>query len=425
MITTAPTMSRTFERWTELQNLDEILARSRARYKNSSRSKSVPTKKTASQNNKSRYVRNRGPKMPPGKEDDELKRAVQNDVNMSTPSIRNNGPGTYVEHELPATDNNGKYEGPERRKKQPGRFSTDLYHITSRDIASQNAGPMPPLEQDLLSPTVDEDIYSPNQSHIRQFRKLNSFLGIDDDTPPSRQEKHSQLDTAREALEDWELFEFELDQPKYQDTVSNAVLELEGSSISNISDPSEVCEDIPPILRPGRPPPVESVSNEPLSQVATVERAATFPLPNGSPSELFLPCHERSKILWSQPSRQRLNLRGYIASMRERHSIAYKTYKKPESKPSRVLEYPKQITLTKPTPTSSPIESPFQLVDQGLLMPPPRLYKKKSRHQKLIADSIYVKELRVRRLSHMNITDEEFVARRESITQEVMVVLGD
>ena len=360
--------------------------------------------------------------MPQAKEDDELKRAVQNDVNRSTLSIRNNGPGTYVEHELPATDNNGNYEGPEGRKKQPGRFSTDLYHITSRDIASQNAVPMPPLEQDLLSPTVDEDIYSPNQSHIRQFRKVKSFLGIDDDAPPSRQEKHPQLNTARKTSGDWELFEFELDEPRHQNTVSTAVLELEGSSISNQSDPSEVCGDIPPILRPGRPPPFESVSNEPLS---TVERAATFPLPNGSPNELFLLCHERSEILWSQPSRQRSNLKGYIASMRERHSIPYKAYKKPESKPSRVLEYPKQITLTKPTPTSSPMESPCQSLDQGLLMPPPRLYKKKSRHQKLIADSIYVKELRVRRLSHMSITDEEFVARRESITQEVMVVLGD
>ena len=74
---------------------------------------------------------------------------------------------------------------------------------------------------------------------------------------------------------------------------------------------------------------------------------------------------------------------------------------------------------------SSPVENPSQFVDQGLLMPPPRLYKKKSRHQKLIADSIYVKELRVRRLTYMGIDDEEFAARKESIMHEVIVVLGD
>ena len=418
-------MSRTFVHWTELQNLDEILARSRARYKNSSRSRSVPTKRTASQNNKSRYVRNRGPKMPTGKTDAEVKHAAQDHIIRPTVSIRNNDLGPYVEHELPAVDNDAKYERLEERKTQLGIFSTDLYHITSRDIASRDTGPILPLEEELLSPATEEDLCSRSQSHIRQFRKVNSFLGIDDDIPPSKQEKHPQLDTTRKASTGWELFHFELDEVKHQDTISTAVVELEGSSISNLSDTPGNSADIPAILQPGRPLPLELVANKTVSQAATVEKAATFPLPNNSPNELFLPCHERSEILWSQPSHQRSNLRGYIASIRERHSIPYKTYKKPESKPSRVIEYPKQITLTKPTPTSSPMESPFQFVDQGLLMPPPRLYKKKSRHQKLIADSIYVKELRVRRLSHMSITDEDFAARKDSITQEVSVVLGD
>ena len=363
--------------------------------------------------------------MPPGKTDFEGKNAVQNDVNRSIPSIRDDDHGTYVEYELPARDNDVEYESPKARKTQPGKFSTDLYHITSRDIASRNAGTILPLDEDSLSPAVHEDIYLPSQSHIRQFRKLNAFLGIDDDISPSRPADSLELDTANEALGDWDVFDFELHEPKHQDTVSTAVMELEGTSISTMSDASEVCEDIPSILRPGRPLPVELVSNKPLSHAATVKKAATSPLPSSSPNELFPPSHECSEILWSQPSRQRSNLRGYIASMRERHSIPDKTYKKPESKSSRVLEYPKQITLTKPTPTSAPVEAPSQFVDQRLLMPPPKLYKKKSRHQKLIADSIYVKELRLRRLSRMSITDEEFAARRDSITQEVIVVFGD
>ena len=362
--------------------------------------------------------------MPPGKTDVEVKHTVQTDVNRSIRTIRDDDPGPFVEHELPAMDKDAEFESLMGRKTQPGKFSTDLYHITSRDIASRNAGPILPLEEELLSPATEEDLCSLSQSHIRQFRKVNSFLGIDDDIPPSKQEKYPQLDTARKASGDWELFHFELDEAKHQDTISTAVVELEGSSINNVSDPPGIFADIPAILRPGRPLPLELAANKTVSQAATVEKASTFPLPNNSPNELFLPCHERSEILWSQPSRQRSNLRGYIASMRERHSIPYKTYKKPESKASRVLEYPKQITLTKPTPSSSPLETPPQFVDQGLLMPPPRLYKK-SRHQKLIADSIYIKELRVRRLSHMSITDEEFAARRDSITQEVIVVLGD
>lgn len=423
MITTTQTMSPPFQHWTELQNIDEILVRSRARYKNSSRSKTVPTKITTSRNNnKSRYVRNRGPKMPPGKMDADLKPAVQRDADPSIGIIREDGPGPYVEYELPVTDDD---EGLKGRKTQPGKFSTDLYHITARDIASRNAGPILSLDEDLLSPAVEEDIYSAKQSHTRQFRKLNSFLGIDDDVPPSRLANPLELDATKEASGDWELFEFEPDELKYQDTVSTAVLELEGSSTSTISDASEACGDVPPILRPGRPLPVASVNENPPSQAATVDKATTFPLLNSSPNELFLPHHPRSEILWSQPSRQRSNLRGYIASIRKRHSIPYKSYRKPESKPSHALEYPKQITLTKSTPTTSPVESPSQFVDQGLLMPPPRLYKKKSRHQKRIADSMYVKELRVRRLSHMSMTDEEFAARRDLITQEVIVVLGD
>ena len=420
-------MTPPFQHWTELQNIDEILARSRARYKNSSRSKFVPTKKvtTSQNNNRSRYVRNRAPKIPPGKTDVELKNAVQTKVNRSIRSIRDDNLDAYVEHELPATDNEARDECLEGRKTQPGKFSTDLYHITSRDIASQNAGPILPLEEELLSPATEEDLRSPSQNNIQQFHKVNSFLGVDDDVSPSKQEKHPQLDTARKASSDWGLFHFELDQPKHQDTISTAVLELEGSSISNVSDPPKMSADIPSILRPSRPLPNELVGHKPVSQAATVVKAATFTLPSNSPNELFLPCRETPEILWTQSSRQQSKLRGYIASMRECHSIPYKSYKKPESRPNLVLEYPKEITLTKPTPTSSPMESPSQFVNQEYLMPPPKLYKKKSRNQKLIADSIYVKEVRIRRLSHMSITDEEFAARKDSITQKSILVLGD
>ena len=370
-------------------------------------------------------MRNRGPKVPPGKMDVEEKRAVQRDVNRSIQTIRNDDLGPYVEHELPATTKDAESEGPDARKTQPGKFSTDLYHITSRDIASRNAGSIPPPEQDSLSPVIEEDIYSSKQTHIRQFHKLNSFLGMDDHTPPGKREKHPQLDMAEKASGDWELFHFEHDEPRYQDTVSTVVVELEGSSISHISDPSEISGEIPPILRPGRRLPIGSVVNRTVSQAATVEKASTFPQTSNSPNELFLPCHEPSEILWSRLPRQQSKLRGYLASMRERHSISYKAYKKSDSRPTHVLKCPREITITKATPTSSLVESPFQFLDQGLLMPPAKLYKKKSRHQKLVADSIYVKELRVRRLSHTSITDEEFAERMDSIMQEAIVVLGD
>ena len=363
--------------------------------------------------------------MPPRKVGGEGKQAVQKQVIRPAASTRDNGHHTYVEHELPATNNGAKSEGPDARKAQPGKFSTDLYHITSRDIASRNAGTIPPLEQDLVSPVIKEDFYSAKQSHIRRFRKLNSFLGIDDDIPQSKVPEKSQPDTSRKASGDWELFHFEQDEPRYRDTVSTAVVELAGSSISHTSDPSETSGEIPPILRPGRRLPISSVVNRTISQAATVGKAATFPQTSNSANELFLSCHECPEILWSRSPRQQSKLRGYIASMRERHSIPYRAYKKPDSRPTHVLKCPKEITLTTATPTSSPVESPSQFLDQGLLMPPPRLYKKKSRHQKLMADSVYVKELRVRRLSHTSITDEEFGERMDSIMQEAIVVLGD
>lgn len=156
-----------------------------------------------------------------------------------------------------------------------------------------------------------------------------------------------------------------------------------------------------------------------------MEETETFSSPKNTSNELFLTFHESPRILWSHSHRQKSKLSGYIASIRERHCIPYKTYKKPEGRPNLVPECPKEITLTIPTPTSSPVESPSQFVDQGLLIPPPRLHKKKSRQQKLIADSINVKELRVRRLSHMDISDEEFAARKDSIMQEVIIVFGD
>lgn len=418
-------MSPTFEHWTELQNLDEILARSRARYRDSSRSKSLPARKIASQNNKSRYVRNRGPKMPPEKMDDELKHAAQNHIIPLTPSIRDNGLSPYLEHGIPDTDNDAEYESLEGRKPQPGKFSTDLYHITSRDIVSQNTASILILEKDLLNPAIDEDFYSPSQSQIRQIRKLNSFLGIDNDCPPSRLAEYPQPDTGREASGDCEMFDFELDEPKSQDHFGTAFLGLECTGISNVSDPFEKSGDIPQILRPGTPLPIELVSGKPISQAVIFEEAETLSPPYNPPNELFLPFHESPRVLWSQSPRQQSKLRGYIANIRERHSIPYKTYKKPESRPNRVLEYPKEITLTIPTPTSSPVESQSQFVDQGLLMPPPRLYKKKQRQQKLIADSMYVKDLRVKRLSHMDISDEEFAARKDSIMQKVIVIFGD
>lgn len=418
-------MSCTFEHWTDLQNLDQILARSRARYKNSSRSKSLPAKEITVQNNKSRYVRNRGPKMPSGKVDAEMKHAAQNHVIHPTRSIRNNDLGLYVEHEVPATGNDTEYESLERRKQQPGKFSTDLYHMTSRDIVSENAASILTLGQDLLNPATDEDCYSPSQSQIRQFRKLNSFLGIDKNCPPSKPAEHPQPDTAKEASSDWEMFDFELEEPKSQDCISTAFLEFECTGIGSVSDPSQMSGDIPQILRPGTPLPIESVSGKPMSHAVTSEQAETLSPAETPPNKLFLRFHVSPRVLWRQSSRQQSKLRGYISSMRERHSIHYKTYKKPESRPNLVLECPKEITLTVATPKSPPVQSPSQFVDQGLLMPPPKLYKKRQRQQKLIADSITVKELRVGRLSHMDISDEEFAARKDSIMQKVIVVFGD
>ncbi len=425
MIKTVQRTSPTFEHWTELQNLDEILARSRARYKNSGRSKSLPARKITSQNNKSRYVRNRGPKMAPGKMDPELKHAAQNHVVRPTLSIRDNDLGPYIEREIPATDDYAEYESPERRKPQPGEFGPDLHYITLRDSVSQNATPIPTLEHGLLSPTTDEDFHQPSQSQIRQSHELGSILGIDNDIRPSKSAEYPQPDTAREASGDWELFDFELDEPNIQDTTGIAFLGLEGSSISNIADSSEMSRDIPRILRAGTPLPIESLGDKPMSRAHRVEEAAPFSLTKSPPNEVFSPFHDPPQILWSQSPRQPSKLRGYIANMRQRHSTHHRTYKKPVSKPSLVLEYPKQITLTIPTLTSSPVESSSQFVDQGLLMPPPRLYKKKQRQQQLIADSINVRELRVKRLSHMGISDEEFAARRDSIMHEFTVVYGD
>ena len=395
--------------------------------------------------------------MPPGKMNAELEHAAQSHVIPSTPSVRDNdlepyveyelpatgndveyesmdGPtpstqnndlGPYEEHEMPATSNDAEYEHLQERKQQPGKFSTDLYHMTSRDIVSENTTSILTLEKEIPSPATDEDCYSPSQSQIRQFRKLNSFLGIDDDCPTNKPVEFSQSDTAKEASGDWEMFDFELDERKPQDNISTGLPELECTSISNVSNPLEMPRDISQILRPGTPLPIELGSGKPMSHEVIMEEAEMFSSPEDTPNELFLPFHESSRILWSQSQPQQSKLKGYIASIRERHAIPYKTYKKPDSRPNLVLECPKEITLTIATPMSSPVESTSQLVDQGLLMPPPNLYKKRQRHRKLIADSIYVKELRVRRLSHMDISDEEFAARRDSIMQKVIVVFGD
>ena len=363
--------------------------------------------------------------MPPGNMEPELKHAAQNHVVRPTLLIRDNDIRPYVEHEISATGNYAEYESLEGRRPQPGEFSTDLYPITSRDSVSQNAAPILNLEQGLLSPTTNEDICQPSESQIRYFHKLNRILDIDNDIRPSKVAEYSQPDTAREASGDWDLFDFELDKPKPQDTVSIAFLGLEDSNTSYTPDLSEMSGDIPLILRAGTPLPFELVDDKPMSQGSTFEEATPFPLSKNSPNELSIPFSDPPRILWSQSPRQQSKIRGYIANMRQRHSTQHRTYKTPVSRPNYVLEYPKEITLTIPTPTSSPVESPSQFVNQGLLMPPPRLYKKKQRQQKLIADSMNDKELRVKRLIHMGISDEEFAARRDTIMQEVTVFSGD
>ena len=363
--------------------------------------------------------------MSPGKMDAELKHTAQNHVVHPTPSSQDNDLGPYVEHELPATGNDAEYESLEGRKQQPRKFSTNLYHMTSRDIVSGNATSILTLEKDMLDPATDDDCYSPSQSQNRQFCKLNSYLGIDNDCSTSIPAKFSQPDTAKEASGEWELFDFELDTPRSQDDISTAFPGLERTSISNVSNPLEVARDIPQILQPGTPLPIELGSGKPMSQGVIMDEAVISSSPVNTPNELFLPFHESPRILWSKSQPQQSKLRGYIASIRDRHPIPYKSYKKPESRPNLVVQCPKEITLTIPTPMSSPVESPSQFVDQGLLMPPPRLYKKSQRQRKLIADSNYVKELRVRRLSHMDISDEEFAARKDSIMQKVIIVFGD
>ena len=362
--------------------------------------------------------------MPPGKTEAELKHAAQKHVIHPTPSTRNNDLGQYIEHEMPATGNDAKYERLERRKQQQGKPSTDLYHMKSRDIVSEDATSILTLEKNVLNPAIDEDCYSPSQSQIRQFRKLNSYLGVDD-CPTSTPAELAQPDTTKELSGDWGMFDFELDEGNSQDNINTAFPELECTSISNVSNPLEMCRDLPHILRPGTPLPIELGSGKPMSQGVIMEEAEMFPSPEDTPNELFLPFHESPRILWSQAQPQQSKLKGYIASIRERHNITYKTYKKPESRPNLILECPKEITLTIPTPMSSPVGSPSQFVDQGLLMPPPTLYKKRQRQRKVIADSIKVKELRVRRLSHMNISCEEFAARKDSIMQKVIIVFGD
>ena len=362
--------------------------------------------------------------MPPGKMDAELKHAAQKHVIHPTPSVRGNDPGPYVEHEMPATGNDAEYKRLEGRKQQQGKFSTDLYHMTSRDIVSENATSILTLEKNMLNPATDKECYSLNQSQIRQFRELNSYLGVDD-CPTSTPAEPAQPDTAKEVSGDWGMFDFELDEGKSQDNINTAFPELECTSISNVSKSLEISRDVPQILRPGTPLPVELGSGKPMSQGVIIEEAEVFPSPEDTPNELFLPFHESPRILWSRAQPQQSKLKGYIASIRERHNITYKTYKKPESRPNLILECPKEITLTIPTPMSSPGESPSHFVDQGLLMPPPTLYKKRQRQRKLIADSIYVEELRVRRLSHMDISDEEYAARKDSIMQKVIVVFGD
>ena len=363
--------------------------------------------------------------MLPEKTDAEPKHAAQNHVISPTPSIRDNDLSPYVEHELPAMDNDVQYGSLQERKPQPGNVSTDLYHITSRDIVSQNATSILTLEKGLLNPATNEDCYSPSQSQIRQFRKLNSFLGIGSDCAPSKPADYPPPETGREASGDCEMFDFEMDEPQSQDNFSTAISELECTSVSNNSEVPGIPGDVPQILRPGTPLPIELGSGKAMSQGVIMEETETFSSTKDSPNELFLTFHEPPRILWSHSQRQQSKLSGYIATIRERHCVPYKTYKKAESRPNLVPECPKEITLTIPTPTSSPVESLSQFADPGLLVPPPRLYKKKSRHQKLIADSINVKDLRVRRLSHMDISDEEFIARRDSIMQEVIVVFGD
>ena len=363
--------------------------------------------------------------MPPGKMDVELKHAAHSHVIQPTPSTRDNDLGPYVEHELPATGNDVEYESLRGRKQQPGKFSTDLYHMTSRDIVSENATSILTLEKNIVNPATNEHCCSPSQSQIRQFHKLNSYLGIDDNCHTSKPAESPQLDTEKEASGEWEMFNFELDEGRPQDSISTAFPGLECTSISNVSNPLEMARDIPQVLRPGTPLPIELDSGKPMSQGVTMEEALMFSSPENTSNELFLPFHESPRILWSQPQPQQSKLRGYIASIRDRHPIPYKAYKKPESRPNLVVQCPKEITVTIPTPMSSPVESLSQFVDQGLLMPPPRLYKKSQRQRKLIADSKHVKELRVRRLSQMDISDEEFAARKDSIMQKVIIVFGD
>ena len=408
-------MSSTIEHWAQVSNLDEILARSRARHaKNPNRSKALSATQGVVQD-KSTYLENWGTQRQPEKVSTYRKLSTQTEWH-SKPGNENTESGQCFAHSLAAINRQHRYNKPLQRKIQHQKGGTDLYHSTSRDIARQKTESLPHVKHGLPDSVDVEDLYRPKptdrESQARQLRKLKSVLGINGEHLPSKPADYPHPGTQVDIQNDWDLFDFELEEAKPR---------------QDVLEPVEAASEIPQILEFGTPLPIELPGNVSGSQSSqAVSKKSKNISSQGYPAnKLLVPAETHPIIQWSQSPKHSSKTRSYIATMRSRYHQERKACKRSASRPAPNLNCPREITLTLPSQTPSPVSSRSNFIDPTRLMPPPNLYKKKQRRQQILNDRVYAKELRVRRLSLVGLSNQDFAVRRQDIMHEGKLVFDD
>ena len=241
---------------------------------------------------------------------------------------------------------------------------------------------------------------------MHQIRKLQSFFGVEGKL---RLEEESRDGPAKEVPIGWESFYSDITEIAPR----NSFLATPSTDWSTLSDgcpvTSTVTKPVPRDSYLSGPSadwatysrdcpitsnvsavqaPVKLMASSPVLPECPVQSCSSFPaIDKVFELEGDMPREDLPLLLWSQPGHSgSKKLKGYVNKLRHRYLLEYKGGEDPMNIPNFVLDCPKEIVLTQPTPPPTPEGPSVENVSKGMLAAPPKMYKKKQRERQVIKD---------------------------------------
>ncbi|KAL2036446.1 hypothetical protein N7G274_010847 [Stereocaulon virgatum] len=156
--------------------------------------------------------------------------------------------------------------------------------------------------------------------------------------------------------------------------------------------------------------PVELMASPPVSLGSSAQAWPSFSAVDEVVELGDMPREDLPLVLWSYPGRSSSKkVKGYVNKLRHRYLVEYKGDEDPIDTPTLIFDCPREIVLTQPSPPPTAAGPSAENVSKGMLAVPPKLYKKKQREQQVIEDFLKMETLRAKRLSMVSTAERAAV----------------